>query len=58
VLFVQWLLLGGNLLAPESLLVIVLISGVWPPGLARDIAPPRKTGPRTTNVASRRLGTS
>lgn len=58
VLFVQWLLLGGNLLAPESLLVIVLISGVWPPGLVRDIAPPHKTSPRTTNAASRRLGTS
>ena len=59
VLFVQWLLLGGNLLAPESLLVIVILSGLWPPGVALGAAPPLRTPrPRTANLAARRLGKS
>lgn len=35
VLVVQWYLLGGNLLAPEALLTIFFICGMWPRSLAK-----------------------
>lgn len=58
VLVVQWLLLGGNLLAPESLLFIVLISALWPVGIAQAAAPPpQAAAPRVTTSRFKRLGT-
>jgi hypothetical protein len=58
VLVVQWLLLGGNLLAPESLLFIVLISALWPVGIAQAAAPPpQAAAPRVTTPRFKRLGT-
>jgi hypothetical protein len=40
VLVVQWLLLGGSLLAPESMLFIVLMSALWPARVAEGTAAP------------------
>lgn len=59
VLVVQWLLLGGSLLAPESMLLIVLISALWPERAAQAAAPPRVADAHGARLAaSRRLGTS
>ena len=49
ILVVQWFLLGGNLLAPESLLLIFFMSGMWPARVAADaLAGPHGTGPHGT----------
>jgi hypothetical protein len=40
VLLVQWLLLGGNLLAPDMMLLLYLISGMWPRQAAQEAASP------------------
>lgn len=54
VLVVQWLLLGGNLLAPESMLFIVLMSSMWPAGVGQGPASPPTPNPRIANRVSRR----
>lgn len=38
VLLLQWFALGGNLLAPEALLLIFFVSAMWPPGVAQSPA--------------------
>jgi hypothetical protein len=43
-LVVQWLLLGGNLLAPEVMLLIFCMSAMWPSGAANE-APSRVRTP-------------
>ena len=53
-LMVQWTLLGGNLLTPESLLLILYIAGWWPaqqsePG-GRDETPAAKRRVMPWNV--------
>jgi hypothetical protein len=51
VLVVQWLLLGGSLLAPESMLFIIMMSALWPARVAEGaVAPaaPRAVAPAKT----------
>jgi hypothetical protein len=55
VLIVQWLLLGGSLLAPESMLIIILMSAFWPARVAEGAAPPVAPGAVASSKAFWRL---
>jgi hypothetical protein len=58
VLVVQWLLLGGSLLAPESMLLIFLMSALWPPSVGQGSAPSRGLDARAAKMGAARLGAS
>lgn len=55
VLVVQWLLLGGSLLAPESMLLIIMMSAFWPARVAESAAPPDEPGAVGSSKAFWRL---
>ncbi|MEP7295447.1 MAG: hypothetical protein ABI702_04605 [Burkholderiales bacterium] len=58
VLVVQWLLLGGSLLAPESMLLIFLISALWPQGMGQGAAASSVPDVRAKPSRMWRLGAS